>query len=222
MFNARDFKKYGFVRTPEHDFSDDGNRFATYKYKNRIQISYLNDTLRTGNIYISADFDEIPLNFDEVHTLPSYSKLYIYNGVKPEEIDLPEYVKILDKFLAEADKKIEEVEDIDLDLYEEYLTYMKDYDEDCLSLALAAIKLDKLFDLREYYYTNVRKYVQSLKSKVKEWEDTPIKDRLTIKPEQEPYVRQYIKDYLESRQKGRLKKPEDNFYVKEIQTYMNS
>ena len=222
MFNARDFKKYGFVRTPEHDFSDDGNRFATYRYKDRIQISYLNDTLRTGNIYISADFDEIPLNFDEVHTLPSYSKLYIYNGVKPEEIDLPEYVKILDKFLAEADKKIEEVEDIDLDLYEEYLTYMKDYDEDCLSLALAAIKLDKLFELREYYYTTVRKHVQSLKSKVKKWEDTPIKDRLIIQPGQEPYVRRDIKDYLERRQKGRLMKPEDNFYVEEIQKYMNS
>lgn len=51
MFNVRDFKKYGFVRTPEHDFSGDGNRFATYSYKDRIQITYLNDTLRTGNVY---------------------------------------------------------------------------------------------------------------------------------------------------------------------------
>lgn len=221
MFNARDFKKYGFVRTPEHDFSDDGNRFATYSYKDRIQITYLNDTLRTGYIYISVHLDDIPLNFREVYNLPSYSKLYIYNGVKPEEIDLPEYVKILDKFLAEADKKIDEVEDIDLDLYEECLTYEKDYDEDCLSLALGAIKLDKLFELGDYAYKNVREYIKSLKSRVKQWEDRPIKDRLNIKPGQEAYLRQHLADYLERRQKSTLQKPEDNFYVQQIKEYMN-
>lgn len=46
------FKKYGFVRTPERDFSDDGNRFKIYDYKG-IKFSYLK---QNSEVYLSGRF----------------------------------------------------------------------------------------------------------------------------------------------------------------------
>ena len=46
--------KYGFVRWPEEDFSDDGNRFYCYKVGNRVRVSKL---VSDGVAYISARVD---------------------------------------------------------------------------------------------------------------------------------------------------------------------
>lgn len=51
MTERLNFKKYGFTRVPEEDFSDDGNHFKMYDYKG-IRISYLRDT--DGDVYLSA------------------------------------------------------------------------------------------------------------------------------------------------------------------------
>ena len=88
-------KKYGFVRHPEEDFSDDGNRFAVYYYDpegtgdNTIRVSYL----RYGDDVYIAGRSTHPktgkyISFDDL------------NGVSVATAieKLPELVKKLDAY----------------------------------------------------------------------------------------------------------------------------
>lgn len=68
--------KYGFVRSPEDDFSDDGNYFTCYKVGN-VRVSKL---VCDGNAYIAARLDgELP--YDQYSKLSYYRELDRLNGV---------------------------------------------------------------------------------------------------------------------------------------------
>ena len=84
MSERMNFKKYGFIRTPEEDFSDDGNRFTCYDYKG-FRISYLKDSY--GEVYLSLhnpreEYSDLDYFFDEVYE--AYHKIGAvcdeYNG----------------------------------------------------------------------------------------------------------------------------------------------
>ena len=65
--------KYGFVRWPEEDFSDDGSRFQGYKAGKSVRVSKL---VSDGQVYLSISSDRCGNG-----TLPYevYSKLSYYN-----------------------------------------------------------------------------------------------------------------------------------------------
>jgi hypothetical protein len=71
-------KKYGFVRWPEEDFSDDGNRFTCYRAGEKVRISKLNSA---GQVYISARIDGTKLPYEVYSKLPHYKSLDKLNGV---------------------------------------------------------------------------------------------------------------------------------------------
>ena len=78
--------KYGFVRWPEKDFSDDGNRFTCYKAGKNIRVS---KHVSNGDIYLSIDstVGKGTLPFEIYHTLPHYdAALWKYNGVSIESL----------------------------------------------------------------------------------------------------------------------------------------
>ena len=68
--------KYGFVRSPEDDFSDDGNYFTCYKVGN-VRVSKL---VADGDAYISATLDG-QLPYDQYSKLSYYRELDRLNGV---------------------------------------------------------------------------------------------------------------------------------------------
>lgn len=70
--------KYGFVRWPEEDFSDDGNRFTCYKVGETVRVSKLTSG---GQVYISARIDGTKLPYDVYSKLPHYKTLDELNGV---------------------------------------------------------------------------------------------------------------------------------------------
>jgi hypothetical protein len=76
--------KYGFVRWPEEDFSDDGNRFYCYKVGNKVRVSKL---VSDGVAYISARVDHGTLPYEVYSKLPHYSKLDDLNGVSIISLD---------------------------------------------------------------------------------------------------------------------------------------
>ena len=69
--------KYGFVRWPEEDFSDDGNRFQAYKV-GRVRITKL---VSDGEAYIDGDINDGKLPFDVCKKLPHFSAIGRLNGV---------------------------------------------------------------------------------------------------------------------------------------------
>jgi len=74
--NKVNLTKYGFVRSPEDDFSDDGNRFTCYKV-GRIRVS---KCVSNGEYFIAARLDG-NLNYNEYSKLAHYNSLDRLNGV---------------------------------------------------------------------------------------------------------------------------------------------
>ena len=73
--------KYGFVRWPEEDFSDDGNHFTCYKAGKRVRVSKL---VSDGQVYLSADSEvgNGTLPYEVYSKLPHYNAAeWKYNGV---------------------------------------------------------------------------------------------------------------------------------------------
>lgn len=95
--------KYGFVRSPEDDFSDDGNRFTCYKV-GKVRVSKLVDR---GEAYIAARRDDYSLDYEDYSKLPHYKDLDKLNGISTCNI-------------TEQDL---------IDLYNACVAYDKEYDE---------------------------------------------------------------------------------------------
>jgi hypothetical protein len=73
--------KYGFVRRPEEDFSDDGNRFTCFRAGKNVRVSKL---VADGQAYLSADSSvgNRTLPYDVYSKLPHYHDAgWKWNGV---------------------------------------------------------------------------------------------------------------------------------------------
>lgn len=73
--------KYGFIRWPEEDFSDDGNRFTCYRAGKKIRVSKL---VSNGQVYLSASSDagNGTLPYEVYSKLPHYhDSNWKWNGV---------------------------------------------------------------------------------------------------------------------------------------------
>ena len=100
--------KYGFIRSPEEDFSDDGTRFTCYKV-GKVRVS---KTIYSGVVYISARIINNELNYDEYSILPHYKSLSALNGIPVEYISDDDLIK----------------------LYNNCITYEKEYDQKVIEL----------------------------------------------------------------------------------------
>ena len=74
--------KYGFIRCPEEDFSDDGNRFQAYKV-GRVRVTKL---VSDGEAYISGDIPAGKLPYEVYSKLPHYPFLGALNGIATAHI----------------------------------------------------------------------------------------------------------------------------------------
>lgn len=107
--------KYGFVRCPEEDFSDDGNRFTCYKVGTRVRVSKL---VADGQVYLSARIDGSKLPYEVYSQLPHYKFLDDLNGVA--------VVPLTD---ADLEK-----------LYQDCLAYEQEYEEAEASIAYPTLE----------------------------------------------------------------------------------
>lgn len=69
--------KYGFVRTPEEDFSDDGTRFSVYRLGD-VRVS---KAVSGGKVFIAGRIEGGKLPYDVYSKLPHYRDLDKLNGV---------------------------------------------------------------------------------------------------------------------------------------------
>jgi hypothetical protein len=71
--------KYGFIRFPEEDFSDDGNRFTCYRFSDTN--SHISKLVADGRAYLSAHVSG-QLPYEVYSKLPNYqAATWSYNGL---------------------------------------------------------------------------------------------------------------------------------------------
>lgn len=71
--------KYGFIRFPEEDFTDDGNRFQSYRFSETN--SHVSKLVSDGTVYLSVHVDG-QLPYEVYSVLPNYhAATWSYNGI---------------------------------------------------------------------------------------------------------------------------------------------
>ena len=100
--------KYGFVRSPENDFSDDGARFTCYRVGNVV----VSKTTWQGEAFISGRIEKYTLPYETYSKLPHYTDLDKLNGkyidtmTDQDLIDLYNACVAYDKEYADAEAAI--------------------------------------------------------------------------------------------------------------------
>ena len=105
--------KYGFVRWPEEDFSDDGNRFTCFRAGKNVRVSKL---VSDGEVYLSigSTVGKGTLPHEVYCNLPNYnSASWKYNGVSVDSLTEQDIIDFYnacvnyEKEYEEAEAKIE-------------------------------------------------------------------------------------------------------------------
>ena len=165
--------KYGFIRSKEDDFSDDGNRFTCYRV-GKVRVSKL---VSEGEAYISASIDDYLLPYETYSQLPHYRDLDALNGISASDITEEDLQK----------------------LYEDCISYEKEYDDaynsikwptieqlrikagayklawrECIIKLEEAIKFNAIAlitNLSEYYFKEFQRYYKQVLSNAKQFEN---------------------------------------------------
>lgn len=102
--------KYGFVRWPEEDFSDDGSMFYCYKVGKRVRVS---KCTYNGEVFLSGQIDGDKIDYKTYMALPHFRAMDRLNGVSIEgltEEDLQQFYEdclSYEKEYEEAESKVE-------------------------------------------------------------------------------------------------------------------
>lgn len=166
--------KYGFVRWPEEDFSDDGNRFQCYRAGKAVRVSKL---VSDGQVYLSASSScgNNTLPFEVYSKLPFYNTaLWRYNGVSIEsltETDLEDFYNACvgyEKEYEEAEVNIvyPTLEELTEQCEKLWAKYNREYAEAQKIVSNSVITGDFL-KLSKYQLENVHCYLINLSNQVK-------------------------------------------------------
>lgn len=121
----------GVTRNREEDFTDDGNRFQAYLYKDLIPITYLR---ADGEVYITIAFHHIDgINYKEYKEFPSYMHADDFNGVSVEDFDPQVFKKNLDAAYNDVTVFLGNVKEVDPQQLEDRIKVInnacKEYEE---------------------------------------------------------------------------------------------
>lgn len=157
--------KYGFVRWPEEDFSDDGTRFTAYRVGERVRVT---KATYKSEVYLDGDIHGTKLPYEVYSKLPHYGDTAKLNGVlidsltDQDMIDLYEACLAYEREYNEAEANIqmptleeikEQCNNIVAKRAAELMTVEKLLSQKALSLAI---------NLNEWRWKDLRRYIQSL------------------------------------------------------------
>lgn len=160
--------KYGFVRWPEEDFSDDGNRFRGYRAGKKVRVSKL---VADGDVYLSIDSSvgKGTLPYGIYKTLPHYNDaLWKYNGVSAKDLTDEDLKNFYDACIAyeqeyeAAEAKIvyptlEEIRQKAL-----RITAKRSIELDCIELWLKDHCLEAIEKFSPHEWKQVQEYTRNL------------------------------------------------------------
>jgi hypothetical protein len=166
--NRINLAKYGFVRCPSADFSDDGNRFTCYRAGNSVRVSKL---VSDGQVYLSADSDcnKGTLPYEIYSKLPHYNdSSWKWNGVsvatltEQDLIDFYNACVLYEQEYEEAVAKLvypslEDLQKKSMELYLHLMTEVKEVDK-----LFGKYALEAATKLSPYEWEACQKYIKSL------------------------------------------------------------
>lgn len=158
--------KYGFIKTPEEDFSDDGTRFTCYKpfSNSRLRIS---KATTCDEYFIAGRIIQGNLDYEEYSQLPHFGSMDALNGIFKHNLTEADLIQFYNDCLAyeqeyiEAESKIvyptkEEImkrRRADLNKYRNEYEYIKQH-----------LSVDKLLSLNSSAdFINIKRCLEHLK-----------------------------------------------------------
>lgn len=196
----------GIELSPEHDFTDDGNRFRGFIYKGIPMTQCRAD----GECYLAIRIDYL----DNQFTWKEWSKTNEYkledkfNGVS--EFDMEELIENLEKIIAKRDEMNAKASAEEIDMTEITRKVFKEIQDRSQFIYQVQTTL-KWWKLREYDLRNAGRYLESLikeldKVKAINFNDLDRVDKMK-------YV-ESLRDY------GYVCMDPNGFYVKQLKGYM--
>lgn len=165
--------KYGFIRWPEEDFTDDGSRFTCYRVGERVRVS---KTTYQGEVFISARIDGRKLPYEVYSSLEHYRALDKLNGVRITSLTDQDLNELYDVCIAyekeynEAEASIvmptlNEIKDQCVRLHERQLREVSE-----ASLLVSEHLMLLASKLTDYGWKELRGHLVSLKSKAENFD----------------------------------------------------
>jgi hypothetical protein len=155
--------KYGFVRCPEEDFGDDGNRFVCYRVGERVRVS---KCTYKGEAFIDATIHGTKLPYDVYSKLPHYPFLGKLNGVSIEALIGDDLTELYENCLAYEQEYTEAENSIKMPTLDEIK-------EQCIK-----VQAKRIAELAEIE-TLFSKYAVQLALKLEAWQWKQTQDYLT-------------------------------------------
>jgi hypothetical protein len=183
--------KYGFVRTPNEDFSDDGNRFYVY-HAGRVRVS---KCTWSGQIFLAGRIDDgRVLGYDEYSKLPHYKGLDRLNGVSISSITENDLIQLYndcieyEKEYTEAEKNVSfpTIEELREQCLKIRAHYQGQLDEATKLIQENAIKL---FFSEKYCVREIKSFYNTIKSRAEGYDP----DRYPQSIQKSVYGRDFVK-----------------------------
>lgn len=150
-------KNTGIELAPEHDFTDDGNRFRGFIYKGMVMTQCHADG--TCFLSIRTDYQDNQFTWNEWSKTEEYKLEDKFNGVS--EFDLDELIENLEKIIAKVNEMNENAskEEIDTSKIEAILYHEITAREKFIETVKTSLKW---WELNEYDLKSARRYLGSL------------------------------------------------------------
>ena len=161
--------KYGFIRWPEEDFSDDGTRFTAYRVGERVRVT---KATYKGEAFIDADIQGTKLPYEVYSKLPHYSALGKLNGVSIESLTDDDLLVLMAACVqyekeytdAENNIKMPTLEEIKAQCLKVQAKRVAEFTEIEKLMSENAMKL--ALRLTKWQWTTLRDYLENLVAKV--------------------------------------------------------
>jgi hypothetical protein len=159
--------KYGFVRWPEEDFTDDGSRFLAYRVGERVRVT---KCTYNGEAYIDGSIHGTKLPYEVYSKLPHYSAIGKLNGVLIESLTDRDMIDLYEACLAYEQEYVEAENNI-------HMPTLEEIKKQCLEVQLkrtaelvdikhklANKAVDLALTLSEWRWKDIRGYLKSIES----------------------------------------------------------
>jgi hypothetical protein len=165
--------KYGFVRWPEQDFGDDGNRFTCYRVGERVRVS---KCTYNGEAFIDASIDGTKLPYEVYSKLTHYSEISKLNGVSIESLTDQDMIDLYEACLAYEQEYIEAENNIQMPTLKEIEIQCKKVQT---KRQLELIDINGAFSrsavaiagkLEKWEWTNLREYLLAIAAAVNSYD----------------------------------------------------
>ena len=163
--------KYGFIRCPEDDFSDDGNRFQAYKV-GRVRVTKL---VSDGEAYIDGDINDGKLPYEVYSKLPHYALCGKLNGVPAAALtdedlqELYESCQAYDKEYTDAENFIKYPTLDEIKAQCELIQAKRLLELNKVEQLMGAHTVEAAVKLSAYEWKCLQEYLKNLMGKVKQY-----------------------------------------------------